>query len=205
MIFAHFRTGLRGACHELPAAGPATVSRLDLGQDFGLANPKKVNFGLGPENGLPETFRFVQVVSCKVKMGSLVIFWQQRLLPSNPPMNGISIQCSSYCWSMYSYLRCSKGGLQISRCYVWVGFYLIYYCSCGSWGYFGRASTSRTSCCHVKCSPFVNDLPHSGLMELKSFWDDCIAFPRLMCCPRPDVLWDLLSSRHGVLRIHLNG
>ena len=72
-----------------------------------------------------------------------------------------------------SYRRCSKGGLQISRCYVSVCFYLIYYCSCGSWGYFGRASTSRPTCCHVKCCPFINA---SQWTELKSFKEDFIAF-----------------------------
>ena len=51
---------------------------------------------------------------------------------------------------------------------------------------------------HVECPPFVNDLSYSRWMELESFGDGLIAFPRLMGCQYllPDVLGYLLSSRH---------
>lgn len=52
---------------------------------------------------------------------------------------------------------------------------------------------------HFQCSPFVDDLPHGGPMELKSFWDEIIiTFPRPMFYhyPLSDALWDFFSSRH---------
>lgn len=164
-----------------------------------LVVTKQFNFGLiCPQNGLPKSFRFLQVLSGKVETGSFVLFCEQRLLPSNPSMKAMLIEFSSYCGSMHMCPRCSKRGLQIPRCYVWVGFYLNYHFSCGSCWYFRRSSTSRQGCSLFQCSPFVDDLPHGGTMKLRFFWDDFIAFPRQMCChyPLPEVLWDLSSSRH---------
>lgn len=87
--------------------------------------------------------------------GSLVLPKKQRLLPGNPPLNAISIQCCSYRWSMHILQRevCKSLDVMFGMAFTWFIIFLV------ALGYmFGRASVSK-HCCHVKCFPFVNRLP----------------------------------------------
>ena len=110
-------------------------------------------------------------------------------------VNPLSSLEFSDCRRVYIYPRCCQIGLQLFRGDVWVGFYLIYYSSGASWWWSWWASTSRQSCGHVECPPFVNNLSYSGWMELESFGDGLIAFPRLMGCQY--LLPDVPTWNHG--------
>ena len=134
----------------------------------------------------------------KLKRAALFFLESRGFLLATLPWMSCRFQFSSDCRRMYIYPRCCQRGPQLFRGDVWVCFYLIYYSSGASWWWSWLASTSRQSCGHVECPPFVNDLSYSGWMELESFGDGLIAFPRLMGCQYllPDVLGYLLSSRH---------
>ena len=90
-------------------------------------------FGLiCPENGLPEGLWFVQELSGKVETGSFVLFSEQRLPSSNPPMNAMAISFLSDGRRMHICPRRYQRVLQLCRGDVWVGLYLIEYFSGGS-------------------------------------------------------------------------
>lgn len=104
----------------------------DLFLEFSVGfPPKMVVLIIGlicPENGLPRSPWFVQMLFGKVETG-IVFFLEHRYPSSNPPINVMSVQFSSDCRRMYIYPRCCQRGMQLSRGHVWVGLYLIYYFS----------------------------------------------------------------------------
>ena len=130
---------------------------------------------------------FVQVLSGKVERGSFVLFSEQRLPSSNPPMNVISFSYNYTCTHICP--TCYRRGLQtlLRWCVGWpLPDSLVFW---QFWFWWAELlSCWRSSICKW----FV------WWIELESFGDGLIALPRLMGChdPLPHVLRYFLSSRH---------
>lgn len=110
-------------------------------------------FGL-PQNGLAEIFRFLH--GCPILLICKTTGFYLTTLPLKP------------CWLSFLLIveacMCSKRGLRIPNlwdCCVLVGFFLQFL------GILLKV-VHRHSCSLLQCSPFVEDLPHSGQMELKN-------------------------------------